>query len=240
MITVSALSKRFKEANAVNAISFACRQGEIFGLLGENGAGKTTTLRMLATILRPTGGTATIAGHDLIREPAEVRRRIGFLTGDSGLYDRLTTREVLGFFGRMYDLPRQAIKSRTDELIAWLGMESFADRRTAQFSRGMKQKVSIARSLIHDPPVLLFDEPTAGLDVTSARAVDELILKARADGKTIILSSHIMSEVEKLCDRVAIIHRGEIIACDTIAALKANEKQTQLEDIFVRLVGEER
>lgn len=238
MLTVEGLTKRFRDITAVDGVSFTCRPGEVFGLLGENGAGKTTTLRMLATILAPSAGTATVEGHDLCREPAAVRRQIGVLSGDTGLYDRLTPREILAFFGRMYDMPETRIAERTQTLFSTLDMEEYADRRTGQFSKGMKQKVSIARALIHDPPVLLFDEPTAGLDVTSARAVDELISLARTDGKTVILSSHIMSEVEKLCDRVAVIHRGRIVACDTVTALRG-ERQTDLEDIFVRLVGDQ-
>ncbi|MEW6724722.1 MAG: ATP-binding cassette domain-containing protein [Bacillota bacterium] len=240
MVIAEKLTKRFGNLTAVDRVSFQCRPGEVLGLLGENGAGKTTTLRMLATILEPSEGTATVAGYDLRRQPEEVRRNIGIVFGEGGLYDRLTARETVRFFGRLHGMDDQTIAARTDELFRLLDLAEAADRRTGKFSKGMKQKVAIARALIHDPPVLILDEPTAGLDVTSSRVVDELIRTARQNNKAVIFSSHIMSEVEELCDRVAIIHRGQIIVTSTVQELKAGHMQDKFEDIFVRLVGEGR
>ncbi|MDQ7794771.1 MAG: ABC transporter ATP-binding protein [bacterium] len=241
MLEVRGLSKRFGRAGilAVDGVSFAAAGGEVFGLLGENGAGKTTTLRMLATVLQPTSGTATVNGHDLVTEATAVRRQIGVVSSEPGVYDRLTPREHLFYFAGLHDLPRAEAGRRADRLISRLGMEEFADRRSAQLSRGMKQKVALARALLTDPPVLLMDEPTAGLDVTSARVVEEFIEESRSAGKSIIFSSHIMSQVEKLCDRVAVIHRGRIVAAGTVTELKSRSLQERFEDVFVRLVGEE-
>ncbi len=223
---------------AVSEVSFSARPGEVFGLLGENGAGKTTTLRMLSTVLEPTSGTAKIMGHDIVKEPEEVRRHIGVLATDTGVYDRLTPREILGYFGELHDIDRATIARRSDDIFRRLGMTEYADVRAGKLSKGTKQKVHIARAMINDPPVLLFDEPTAGLDVTSARAVDEFILEAKRDGKTVVLSSHVMSEVEKLCDRVAIIHHGALIVQGTMDELKGHRADSKFEDVFVRLVGE--
>ncbi len=238
MIKVSSLVKHFGTLRAVDGVSFTAEPGEVFGLLGENGAGKTTTLRMLSTVLRPTSGTASVNGHDLVTAPEEVRRQIGVVSSEPGVYDRLTPREHLYYFGELHDLPRPEIARRAEELFGLLGMQDIADRRAGHLSRGMKQKVALARALITDPPVLLMDEPTAGLDVTSARVVEEFIIQARATGKTVIFSSHIMSQVEKLCNRVAVIHRGRIVALGTVAELKSRSMQERFEDVFVRLVGE--
>lgn len=234
LIEVMGLSKTFGNVQAVDGLTFTCRQGEIFGLLGENGAGKTTTLRMLATILRPTAGTATISGIDLVKQSEQVRRRIGVLSTEPGLYDRLTPRELVRYFGQLHDMPQPLLERRIDEVFAMLDMQQYADRRSAKLSRGMKQKVAIARTIVHDPDVLLLDEPTSGLDVVSARTVVDFIRRSRDEGKYIIFSSHIMSEVERLCDRVGIMHKGSMVACGTLEQVK---QQGELEDIFVRLVG---
>ncbi len=246
MIEAIGLGKRFRSAGrgagevvAVDNVSFEARPGEVFGLLGENGAGKTTTLRMLATILEPTSGTARVMGFDVVREPEEVRRRIGVVATDTGLYDRLTPREILRYFGELNDIDRATIDRRARKLFALLEMEEYADRRAGQLSKGTRQKVHVARAMISDPPVLLLDEPTAGLDVTSSRAVDDFILDARRQGKTVLFSSHIMSEVEKLCDRVAIIHHGSIIVQGTLDELKGHRADSKFEDVFVRLLGED-
>lgn len=220
-IDVLDLTKRFNTALAVDRVSFSCRQGEILGLLGPNGAGKTTTLRMLATALRPTSGTARINGFDITTRPEEVRRRIGVLPSEPGLYGRLTPREILRYFGQLYDMTPGAIESRTRELLSMLGLDEHGDQRTETFSRGMRQKVSIARTLLHDPPVIFLDEPTAGLDVMSARAIHDFIIQCRAAGKSIILSTHVMAEAERLCDRIAIINRGRIIAIGTMEELRS-------------------
>ncbi len=219
-------------------VSFEARPGEVFGLLGENGAGKTTTLRLLSTILTPTSGTAKIMGHDIVREPEAVRRVIGVVATDTGLYDRLTPREILRYFGQLNDVDRATIDRRSQELFRRLEMEEYADRRAGQLSRGTKQKVHIARAMISDPPVLLLDEPTGGLDVTSSRAVDDFILQAKQEGKTVLFSSHIMSEVERVCDRVAIIQQGSIIVEGTLDELKGHRADSKFEDVFVRLLGE--
>ncbi|MHB1419859.1 MAG: ABC transporter ATP-binding protein [Bacillota bacterium] len=237
MIQVKELSKRFKNIEAVKAISFDVKSSEIFGLLGENGAGKTTTLRMLATVLRPTSGTANIGGHDLLQEPAKVRSMIGVLTGEEGVYQRLTARENVAYFARLNNMPTREMEKRISELFELLEMGEYADRKVGGFSKGMKQKVAIARCLVHDPPVLLMDEPTAGLDVTASRVVRDLLSHCRQQGKTIIFSSHIMSEVEKLCDRVAVIHQGQIVAAGTVAELTARSGQDDFEDYFAGLVG---
>jgi sodium transport system ATP-binding protein len=247
LIEVSSLTKAFRPARgkggtvvAVRELSFVARPGEVLGLLGENGAGKTTTLRLLATILAPTSGTATVMGHDIIKAAAAVRRIIGVVATGAGVYDRLTPREILRYFGELNDLDRITIRRRTDILFEALRMTEYADRRAGQLSQGTKQKVHVARAMIADPPVLLLDEPTAGLDVTSSRAVDEFILAARNEGKTIIFSSHIMSQVEKVCDRVAIIHEGAILVEGTVAELKGRQTESKFEDVFIRLLGEGR
>ncbi len=239
MIEAIGLSKRYRgKVLAVRDVTFSARPGEVFGLLGENGAGKTTTLRMLSTVLVPTSGTARIMGHDITSEPEMVRRHIGVVATETGVYDRLTPREIIRYFGDLHDLDRSTIESRSRQLFERLGMEEFADRRAGQLSRGMKQKINIARAMISDPPVLLLDEPTTGLDVTSSHSVHEFILEAKREGKTIVFSSHIMSEVERVCDRVAIIHDGALLIEGTIDQLKGTETQARFEDVFVRLVGE--
>ncbi len=240
-VSVENLSKFFYdesrgEVRAVDGVSFECRSGEIFGLLGANGAGKTTTLRMLATILQPTSGSATVMGHDLAAEPEQVRRNLGFSSSTTALYPRLTARETLGFFARINGWPERDVNARVESLIQRFGIGAYADARVDKLSQGMKQKVAIARTVVHDPPVLIFDEPTVGLDVLNALEMQKVISEFRADGKTIIFSTHIMSEAEKLCDRIAIIHQGRIHACDTLANLRAATGQHYLENIFVHFV----
>jgi sodium transport system ATP-binding protein len=240
-VEVAGLTKAFHddsrgEIRAVDGIDFSCRPGEIFGLLGANGAGKTTTLRMLATILSPTSGTARVMGHDLTREPEAVRRQLGFYSASTALYPRLTGRETLEFFARISGYPEERLQARVDGLIARFGIAEYAGARVDKLSQGMKQKVSIARTIAHDPPVLIFDEPTVGLDVLNALEMQKVIAELRAEGKTIIFSTHIMSEAERLCDRIAIIHRGRIHACDTLDALRANTGKRYLEDIFIHYV----
>ncbi len=224
------------EVRAVDGIDFTCRAGEIFGLLGANGAGKTTTLRMLSTVLVPTAGTASVMGHDVVREPAEVRRSIGFYSASTALYPRLTTRETLEFFARINRYPADRVAARVGELIARFGLEKFADARIDKLSSGMKQKVSIARTVAHDPPVLIFDEPTVALDVINALEMRDIIGELRDAGKAILFSTHIMSEAEKLCDRIAIVHDGRIHAIGTLDELREATGLHYLEDIFVHYV----
>jgi len=240
-VSVKQLTKVFYddsrgELRAVDGIQFDCHAGEIFGLLGANGAGKTTTLRMLATILRPTAGRAAVMGHDVLDEPEAVRRHLGFSSSTTALYPRLTARETLEFFARINGCAEARVRERVEYLIHRFGIGEYADARVDKLSQGMKQKVSIARTVVHDPPVLIFDEPTVGLDVLNALEMQKVIAEFRAEGKAIIFSTHIMSEAEKLCDRIAIIHRGRIHACDTLAKLRAATGQHYLEHIFVHFV----
>lgn len=225
--------------HAVKDISFECRAGEILGLLGMNGAGKTTTLRMLATAIKPSEGTALLDGVDVVKHPIEVRKRIGFLSGSTGLYGRLTAREMIRYYGRLNGLSSHTLDQRMSELRELLDMGSFLEKRNDNLSTGMKQKVSIARTLIHDPPVIFFDEPTAGLDVISSKAIVNFIKSCREKNKTVVFSTHVMSEVERLCDRVVIIHFGKLFFSGTVATLKGETGQTDLEDAFKQLVERE-
>ncbi len=239
MIEIKELSKRFKKILAVDGISFSVAKGEIVGLVGENGAGKTTTLRMLATMLKPSSGTAAVNGYDIQRQPSQVRGEIGILFGgEVGLYDRLTGRENISYFAELNGMTKSETAASINELVNLLDMQEYIDRRVGKFSRGMKQKVAVARSIVHKPSVMLFDEPTAGLDVSAARIVQDFILHCKEEKKAIIFSSHSMSEVEKLCDRIVMIHKGKIVEQGTVAELKAKYRNDNLEDVFVQLVGE--
>jgi sodium transport system ATP-binding protein len=228
------------EVRAVDRVSFACRRGEIFGLLGANGAGKTTTLRMLATILTPTAGEALVMGHSVTREPEAVRRSIGYHSASTALYPRLSTRETLELFARLNGYPEARVRPRANELIERFGLGAYADTRIDKLSTGMKQKVSLARTVAHDPPVLIFDEPTAALDVLNALEVRSIIAELREGGKAILFSTHIMSEAEKLCDRIAIVHGGRLLTDKTLAELREETGLRYLEDIFVRYVEGEK
>lgn len=216
MLEVKNLSKSFKEKKgekkAVGNVSFSLEKGEVVGLLGESGAGKTTIMRMISTMLKPTSGSVTVNNFDSVKNSADVRRNIGILFGGGvGIYDRLTARENIRYFAELNDVKKDDIDKRINDIVRDLEMEEYIDKRVGKFSRGMKQKVSIARSIIHYPEVMLFDEPTTGLDVTAARTIHEFINKCKAEGKTILLSSHSMKEVEKLCERVIILHKGKIV-----------------------------
>jgi len=240
-VRVQALQKSFwdesrGEVRAVDGIDFECRQGEVFGLLGANGAGKTTTLRMLATILKPTGGSASLNGYDVIAAPEDVRRSLGFYSASTALYPRLTGRETLEFFARINGYPANQVNRRVEALIERFGIAEYADARVEKLSSGMKQKISIARTIVHDPPVLIFDEPTVGLDVMAALEMQRVIHELRDEGKCIIFSTHIMSEAEKLCDRIAIIHQGRLLALGTLEEHRQATGQHYLEDIFVHEV----
>ena len=238
MIEVKNLSKAFKNSKAVDDLSFNLKSGEVVGLLGENGAGKTTTLRMMSTMLKPTLGSININGYDVVKNSKEVRKNISILFGgEVGLYDRLTARENIMYFANLYGIDEKEADKRVKELAKEFAMEDFLDKRVAKFSRGMKQKVSIARSIIHYPSVMLLDEPSTGLDVSAVRMVHEFILKCKLEGKTILFSSHSMREVEKLCDRVIIINKGKFIEEGTIEELKKKYNNDDLEDVFVNLIG---
>lgn len=241
MIQVENLSKSFLDyqrgwVSAVDDVSFECHPGAIFGLLGPNGAGKTTTLRILSTVLRPTGGRAIVAGHDVSEDPAAVRSSIGYMSASTGIYDRMTAWELVEYFGRLYRLPAARLRERMETIFDWLQMNDFRDILGSKMSTGMKQKVSIARTIVHDPPVLIFDEPTSGLDVLVARVLLQKIAELRDQGKTIIFSTHSMHEVEKLCSRVAIIHRGRVQADGEPLELLRLYDQPNLEDLFFFLV----
>jgi sodium transport system ATP-binding protein len=242
MIEARGLSKRFQDkkrgkVRAVENVSFTCQPGKIYGLLGANGAGKTTTLRMLATILEPTEGTAVICGHDVVEEPEKVRANVGFLSTATALYPRLTAEELVEYFGRLNGLDEPTLKKRVDDIFNRLDMNGFRDRRCDKLSTGMKQKTSIARTLVHDPPVMIFDEPTTGLDVMTARTIITFISDCRDRGKAIIFSTHIMSEVDRLCDRIGIIHDGKLLADSTVPELRAKYAEHNLEEIIVKVVG---
>jgi sodium transport system ATP-binding protein len=244
MIEAHNLTKTFKDKKrgvitAVENVSFTCRPGQIYGLLGANGAGKTTTLRLLATLLQPTSGTATMAGHDVATAGVQVRANVGFLAASTALYGRLTAREMITYFGELNGLGEAAIQARIQQLADELDMHEFLDRRCDKFSTGMKQKTSIARTLIHDPAVMIFDEPTLGLDVMTARAIVKFVRQCRDRGKTVIYSTHVMSEVEKLCDVIGIIHGGKLVAEGTLAELQARFGEQDMEEIFVQAVGGE-
>jgi sodium transport system ATP-binding protein len=242
MIETRGLIKIFKDKNrgevrAVDNVSFRCAPGQIYGLLGANGAGKTTTLRMLATILEPSEGTAVVAGHDVLEEPEKVRANVGFLSTATALYPRLTSQEMVEYFGRLNGLDEATLKRRVDDTFNRLDMNSFRDRRCDKLSTGMKQKTSIARTLIHDPQVMIFDEPTNGLDVMTARTIIEFIRECRQRGKTVIFSTHVMSEVEKLCDMIGIIQSGKLLAEGSLAELRERYQNQDLEEIFVKIVA---
>ena len=237
------LTKRFFDAkrgefNAVQSVSFECSKGEIFGLLGPNGAGKTTTLRMITTILKPTAGTAVVNGFDVIKDPRQVRKQLGFVSADTGLYDRLTPREILTYFGKLSKYPTSKLKERIEEIAVLLQMEAFLDSRCEKLSTGMRQKVSIARAIVHDPPVIIMDEPTTGLDVLTSQVLHRFVIQCKEAGKCVVFSSHIMSEAEKLCDRMAIIHNGQVLASGTLEELRAESGMHYLEDIFLNVVKE--
>lgn len=243
MIEVRNLRKTFHdrkkgEIPAVRDISFTCEPGKVFGLLGRNGAGKTTTLRMLATILAPTAGTARVDGFDINERPAEVRKRIGYLSGDTKLYDRLTGRELLEYFGELAGMTAPAIGARIAGLKETFDLEDVLEKRVGRMSTGMKQRLSIARGVLHDPPVYILDEPTSGLDVMGAREVLRIVRELKAKGRTIIFSTHIMTEAERICDEIAIIERGAILAQGTVASLRQKVGGDSLEDVFVKTVGE--
>jgi sodium transport system ATP-binding protein len=238
MIEVHQLAKRFKKFQAVADVSFTAHDGEVFGLLGPNGAGKTTTLRMLSTVLEPDSGTATVSGFDIRRQRQHVRANLGILVENAGLYRQLTARECLRYVGNLHGLNGPALEARIEKIGADLGMEAFLDRKTEGFSRGMTRKVVTGMALVHDPPNLIFDEPTAGLDVVSMRAVRSLIGTLKAEGRCVVLSTHLMDEVMRLCDRVGIIHRGRMLALGTPDELIAAQGAPDLETAFVRIVGE--
>lgn len=242
MIRAEGLRKEFagpkgESVVAVKNATFSVNAGEIFGLLGPNGAGKTTLLRMLATIITPTAGQCWIAGHPTHESPGNARRQVGFLSGNTKLYGRLKAREMLLYFGRLYGMADEAIAKRTEELATILAMKSFMERRCDTLSTGQTQKVSIARVLLHDPPVLILDEPTLGLDIMTSTAILDFILDAKQRQHAIIFSTHYMTEAELLCDRVGLMYTGEIMAMDTKQGLYDATNTDNLHDVFMAYVN---
>lgn len=238
MLKLNNVSKSFKKATVVDNLSFTVDKGEIVGLLGENGAGKTTTLRMISTMLEISGGNIEVNGIDVKSDPEKVRKEIGILFGgDVGLYDRLSGRENIRYFANLYGMSKKEADERIDVLAKSFEMEDYINKPVGKYSRGMKQKISIARSIVHNPSVMLFDEPTTGLDVSAARIVQDFILQCKKENKIILFSSHSMKEVEKLCDRVVIINKGKLLENCTLSDLAQKYNNTDLEETFLKLIG---
>lgn len=238
MIQIQDVSRSFqdkkKTIEAVKNISVEIKKGDVVGLLGENGAGKTTLLRMISTILQPSEGNIFINGIDIHKEPMKIKGKIGVLFGsETGLYDRLTARENLVYFAKLHGLTKHETNERVEHLAVRFGMKEYLDRRVGAFSKGMRQKVTIARTLIHNPEIILFDEPTTGLDITSANMFRELVHQLHKEKKTIIFSSHIMEEVEQLCQSIIMMHKGELIYSGSTEALYELEESTDLNYIFM-------
>ena len=242
MIDVVRLSKSYADLRrgeilALDSVTFSAHEGEIYGLLGPNGAGKTTALRILSTLLRPSSGAATVAGFDVVTQPALVRHQIGFVSANTAVYDRMTAWEMVEYFGRLYGMSDEELRPRAEHIFERFQMQDFRDLLGAKMSTGMKQKVSIARAVIHDPPVLIFDEATSGLDVLVARALLQTISELREQGKCVIFSTHIMREAERLCDRIAIMHCGRILAEGTLDELRQQHAEADLEELFFQLIS---
>ena len=242
MIHVRELTKAYPDLrrgqfHALSGISFQATPGQVYGLLGPNGAGKTTLLRILSTVLRPTSGQAVIDGCDVVHQPSLVRHRIGFVSANTAVYDRMTAAEMVTYFGRLYGMDDCLIRQRMEDIFAQLQMNEIRDLLGSKMSTGMRQKVSVARALIHDPPVLIFDEATVGLDVLVARALLNIVRRLRDQGKCILFSTHIMREAERVCDRVAIMHRGRLLAEGTVDQLLAEWDAPDLEELFFWLIA---
>ena len=243
MIHARELTKHYNDLKrgkfvAVGGIDFDAHEGQIYGLLGPNGAGKTTTLRILSTVLRPTSGTVTVNGYDVVAQPSMVRRQIGFMSANTAVYDRMTAWEMVEYFGRLHAIPAEELRERMERLFDRLQMNDIRDLLGAKMSTGMKQKVSIARAIVHDPPVMIFDEATAGLDVLVARALLDAVAELRDHGKCVVFSTHIMREAERLCDRIAVMHRGRMLTEGTLDDLRNNHGEDDLEELFYQLISE--
>ena len=243
MICAQDLTKHFtgprgSVIEAVRGVSLEAGAGEVFGLLGPNGAGKTTLLRMLGTIVSPTSGECWVNGLLARNSPTEVRRHIGYLSGNTKLYGRLTGREVLRYFGRLYGMHEDTIAARTEDIASWLRMGDFIDRRIDALSTGQTQRVSIARVVLHEPQVLILDEPTLGLDILTSTSIIEFILGAKARGHTILYSTHYMGEAEQICDRIGLMHEGQLLAVGTLAELYAQTSADNLHAAFLHLIGQ--
>jgi sodium transport system ATP-binding protein len=243
VIVTSNLTKIFQDKKrgvirAVDSVNIECKPGRVYGLLGLNGAGKTTLMRILSTILKPTSGSAKVAGYDIVTEAEKVKEKIGFLSSDTGLYQRLTAEETVSYFGRLNGMEQNVLTKRVDEIFERFDMNQFRGRRVGKLSTGMKQKISIARTFINDPEVLILDEPTIGLDVVTSRSIIRFIKESKQSGKCIIFSTHVMWEAQKLCDDIAIIHKGKILEVGTLEQLQAKTGLADLDDIFIKIVEE--
>jgi sodium transport system ATP-binding protein len=241
MIEARSLTKSYDDLTrgpvaALSDLSFRAEPGQVYGLLGPNGAGKTTALRILSTVLEPTSGTAIVGGFDCVTQPELVRHQIGFISANTAVYDRMTAWEMVEYFGRLYGMDDDDLRGRMELLFERFEMQEIRDLLGAKMSTGMKQKVSIARAIVHDPPVLIFDEATTGLDVLVARALLDAVAELRDQGKCIVFSTHIMREAERLCDRIAIMHRGHILAEGTLDELRDRHEQHDLEELFFQLI----
>jgi len=234
-VAVERLEKTLGKNKVLRGISFRAQPGEIFGLLGPNGAGKTTTLRLISTLLSPDSGTVEVLGFDTRKAPEEVRRRIGVVTADIGVYPRLSARENITYFAHLSEVRASELKGRVDAVIERLDIHSFADQRAESLSSGQKQKLAIARAIVHDPSVLMFDEPTSNLDVLASREVREFMVESKDRGKCVIFSTHVLHDAERLCDRITILHQGQVVASGTTAEVRGN--RAELEDAFLEIVG---
>lgn len=243
-VHVESLGKTYRDAAGsvvigCKDVSFQAAYGTIFGVLGTNGAGKTTILRMLATMLKPTLGSAKVAGKDLLDDPQAVRRSIGFLSASTGVYGRLTAEEMLGYFAALHGFSRLEAGKKIQNAAALLDLGDFLDRRCEKLSTGQRQRVSIARTILHDPPVLIFDEPTSGLDILAASQIVKFMKRSREEGKCVLLSTHVMREAELLCDEILLIHRGDVRDQGSVAELQQRYDSSHLEVVFLRAIGEE-
>lgn len=231
------LDKKRGEIRAVDSVNIECRPGRVFGLLGLNGAGKTTLMRLLATILKPTSGTASVGGYDILKEPVKAKEKIGFLSSSTSLYPRLTAEETVRYFGRLNGMDEGKLEEKLDRMFERFEMNEFRKRKVDKLSSGMKQKISIARTFVNDPEVLILDEPTMGLDVVTSRNIIEFIKESRLANKCLLFSTHVMWEAQKLCDDIAIIHQGRILEVGTLDLLRTETGMTDLDDIFVKIIG---
>ena len=237
-VAVERLEKTLGKNRVLRGISFQAQTGEIFGLLGPNGAGKTTTLRLISSLLSPDSGTVGVLGFDSRRAPEQVRRRIGVVTADIGVYPRLSARENIAYFALLSEVPNSELKRRVDAVIDRLDIGGFANQRAESLSSGQKQKVAIARAIVHDPSVLMFDEPTSNLDVLASREVREFMVESKERGKCVIFSTHVLHDAERLCDRITILHEGQVVASGPTADVRGGKPE--LEDAFLDLVGANR
>ncbi len=234
-VKVDRLEKTLGKTHVLRGVSLEARSGEIYGLIGPNGAGKTTTLRVVCTLLTPDAGSVEVLGFETRAEAAEVRRRVGVVTAEIGVYPRLTARENITYFAELTGVAGGDLRRRVDAVVERLDMATFADQRAESLSSGQKQKVAIARAIVHDPPVLMFDEPTSNLDVLASREIREFMVESRERGKCVIFSTHVLHDAERLCDRVSILHQGGVVASGTTAEVRGTRRD--LEDAFLELVG---